>query len=168
MAFFHGNKGAPAGVAHSSACDKFGFHGRSVICGFDDSRLQRDRSIDRCWPKQFYVEICRYSKRHMVLTTFLHKVIGRCPVRVTVEQRADYPAVQNTGKRLVVRLRSPLRNDLVTLRETADVQPFHIRRSAAETNAFRRIFFLQRFLIIHDSILQQSLERTTRFRLLIT
>lgn len=168
MAFFDGNKSAPAGVANFPACDKFGFYDRSVVCGFHDSRLQRDRSIDRCWPKQFYVEICRYSKRHLVLTTLFHKVIGRCPVRVTVEQRADYATVQNTGKRLMVRFRSPLGNDLVTLRETADVQPFLIRRSAAETNAFRRIFFLQRFLIIHDSILQQSLERTTRFRLLIT
>jgi hypothetical protein len=52
----------------------------------------------------------------------------RRPVAVTVEQRADDPAVQHAGERLVVRLGLPLRDDLVTLREGPNTKPLLVRR----------------------------------------
>ena len=63
---------------------------------------------------------------------------------MTVEQSANYAAVQYTRKCLVMRLSVPLCDNLAVFGKAAYVQTLFIRRSAAKTNAVRRIFFLKR------------------------
>jgi len=76
-------------------------------------------------------------------------MIRRGPIRVTIEQRTDDAAVQHAGERLMVRLGVKLCDKLVALGKRAYPQALFILRTAAETDAFRRVCFLQRKLIIH-------------------
>jgi hypothetical protein len=62
---------------------------------------------------------------------------------MTIEQSAEYAAVQHTGKRLMMRLGMPFRNDLIALRKAVNVQTFLIRWAAAKANACWRILLLK-------------------------
>jgi hypothetical protein len=62
---------------------------------------------------------------------------------VTVQQRADDSAVQDPVERLVMRLRAPLRDDLVPLDAALDPQPFLVGRPAPEAAVVRRVGVLK-------------------------
>jgi len=79
----------------------------------------------------------------MVLFRVPHQVIGRRPIAMTVEQRADNAAIQDPGKRFVFLLWFPFCNDFAVLRKTANTQSFGIRWAAAPTRIVRGIAFLQ-------------------------
>src|SRR6185369_6670994 len=78
----------------------------------------------------------------LVGAALLHQ-IPRCrPVTMTIEQRADNPAAQHPLKSFILLTRLPLRDDLVTISKTADVQAIRIRRPTAEAREIRSVSFL--------------------------
>ncbi len=80
-------------------------------------------------------------------------MIRRRPIAMTVEQRADDAAIQNSGKRLVLFRRLPFGNDLAVLRKAANPQSLRIRRAAPPARIVRSILFLER-LVTHGWELQ--------------
>src|SRR5438309_3977181 len=72
-------------------------------------------------------------------------MIGRGPITMTVEQRADDAAIQHAGKRFVLRLRLPFGNDFAVFGKAADPQTFAIRRAATPTRIFGSVLFLKRW-----------------------
>src|SRR5437763_2345137 len=82
----------------------------------------------------------------MIGTGALHQMIGRGPVAVTIEQRADNSAVQNAGKRFVFRLGLPLSHNFAVLGKTSDPQTIAIRRTATPARISRSVLFLKRLL----------------------
>jgi hypothetical protein len=101
--------------------DKFRFDGCSVLTRFDNARAQFYQSLARRRPQEFYMKIGRYGTGSFRFPVAFHQEIGGGPVRMAIEQRADYAAVQNAGKCLVMRLGPPFRNDLVAFRKTPNV-----------------------------------------------
>src|SRR6185369_219177 len=72
----------------------------------------------------------------------LHQVPRRRPVAMTVEQRADDAAVEHSVISLVLRARLPLSDDLIAVREAANVQTFWVCRATAEASEIGRECFL--------------------------
>src|SRR6266513_5750960 len=72
-------------------------------------------------------------------------MIGRRPIAMTVQQRADNAAIQDPGKRFVFLLWFPFCNDFAVLRKTANTQSFGICRPAPPASIVWSILFLQRF-----------------------
>lgn len=61
------------------------------------------------------------------------------PVAVAIEQSADDPAVEDSGKSVVIRLGSPIGDHKpIGLRDTPDPQTLWVGRAATETDALRR------------------------------
>src|SRR2546421_2601131 len=85
----------------------------------------------------------------MIRARVFHQMIGRGPVAMAIEQRPNDSAIQDAGKRFVLRLRRPLRDDVAVFRKTANPQTFAIRRSTAPARIFRSVLLLQR-LLHHD------------------
>src|SRR4051812_35123265 len=74
--------------------------------------------------------------------TFHHRV-GRRPIQMTVEQRADDAAVQHSRKGFLPLFGFKVGHDFITLREAANVQPLWIRRTTTEARVVRRVSFLK-------------------------
>ena len=53
------------------------------------------------------MEISRDGARRLLLSPQLHEVVGGSPVGVTIQQGAHNPAVENSGKCLVLEARLP-------------------------------------------------------------
>ena len=77
------------------------------------------------------------------LSSAAHQVHRRRPVAVAVEQRAADAAVEDAVEGLMMRFGVPLADHLVAFLEAADSQALFVGRSAAETDAVRRISLLQ-------------------------
>src|SRR6267143_5577368 len=84
----------------------------------------------------------------MICARVFHQMIGRRPITMTVEQRANDAPVQNARKRFVLRLRLPFGDDFAVFGKTADPQAFVIRRPATPTRIFGSVLLLKRLL--HD------------------
>ena len=81
----------------------------------------------------------------MVRAGVFHQMIGRGPVAMAIEQRADDSAVQDSGKRLVFLLRLPFSNDLAVFDEAANMQTLAVRWTATEAGILGSVLFLKRF-----------------------
>ena len=79
----------------------------------------------------------------MVRSGFLHQVISRGPVAVAVQKRADDPAAQHSGERLLIFLGLKRRNYLIALWKAANMQAFFIRRATTKARVIGRISFLE-------------------------
>ena len=62
---------------------------------------------------------------------------------MAIEKSTDNATIEDSVKRLVVRLGMPACDDLFTIREAVDVETFLIGRPAAKADACRRILLLQ-------------------------
>lgn len=144
MAFFDGDEGAATGCTNFVVCDQFGFDRRSILLRINNMSSELNFSVTRRRSQQPHMEISRDGAIGLVFAVALHQKVGRRPVRVTIEQRADDAAIQHTGKCLMMRLGVPLRDNFVTGRKTVHVQTLFIRRPAAEANAVWRILLLKR------------------------
>src|SRR5438874_2846029 len=85
----------------------------------------------------------------MLLICPLHQMIRCSPVAMTIEQRANDTAIQNSVERFVFLLRFPFGNHFAIFWKTADMQSFGVRRTAAPAGIIRRVFFLKR--LFHSS-----------------
>ena len=73
--------------------------------------------------EQFDRVIRGNSAGRMVCARLVHEMLGRRPVAMAIEQRADDSAVQDAGKCFIFRLRYPLRTTSSPFDKTADAQP---------------------------------------------
>ena len=146
MAFFHRDENAAAGRAHFPSPAQRAFNRRAIIGQIDNVRGKRDWSVRRSWPQQFDRIFSRHRAGRMVSACVFHQMIGRGPIAMTVEQRADDAAIQHAGKRFVLRLRLPFGNDFAVFGKAADAQTVRIRRAATPTRIFGSVLFLKRSL----------------------
>ena len=151
MTFFHRDKNSAASRANFPSCGQCAFDGRAVVRQINNLRGEEHGIARRRWPEQFDCILRCDGARRVILFRALHQMIGRRPIAMAIEQRADDAAIQNALKSFVFFLWFPLRNDFVVLRETANVQPIRIRRSATPAGVVWRIFFLERLRVFHCS-----------------
>ena len=65
------------------------------------------------------------------------------PVAMAVEQRADDPAVEHAGERVMMRLGSPIADDDVALHYAFDAETLRVGRPAAKADAVGRMSILK-------------------------
>lgn len=82
------------------------------------------------------MEIRRHRARRLILTALFHQMVGRCPIRMAVEQCSYNPAIQHTRERLVMRFGSPFGDDFIAFNEAAYMKPLFVRGPAAEADTF--------------------------------
>ncbi len=70
-------------------------------------------------------------------------MIGRRPVAMAIEQRANDTAIQDAGKRFVFFLGFPFSDDFAVFRKTTNTQAVQVRRAATPARIVRGILFLQ-------------------------
>ena len=143
MTFLDRDENAAAGRANFSAGAQCAFNRRAIIGQIDNVRGKGDWSVRRSWPQQFDRIFSRHRAGRMVSACVFHQMIGRGPIAVTVEQRADDAAIQHAGKRFVLRLRLPFGNDFAVFSKAADAQTVRIRRAATPTRIFGSVLFLK-------------------------
>jgi len=134
MTFFDRNENAAACRANFSATAQRAFNCRTIDPSrtgtkIDNVRGKRDWTVGRRWSEQFDRIFGGHRARRMIRAGVFHQMISRSPVAMTIEQRADDSAVQNAGKRFVLRLRLPFRDDFAVPGKTADAQTLGIRRT---------------------------------------
>src|SRR6266542_4136627 len=112
--------------------------------------MQRD--VHRCRPFQMHMKIGGDGARRSIGSRFLHQVHRRGPVAVAIEQRAADAAIENAVEGLMMRLRPPLADQLLSLGEASDAQPFVICRTAAEAAVVRCIRFLNALHLFANAI----------------
>ncbi len=144
MTFGHGDECPATSRAHFSASGQSSFDGRASLGGLDHFGRKMNRTIGRRRPQKLDRVISSNRARRTRLSPALHQMPGGSPIAMAIEQRADDPAVQNAGKRLIFFLRFPLGDHFIAARETADVQTFRIRRTATKAMILRRKLFLKR------------------------
>jgi hypothetical protein len=149
--FLDGYKRAPACRAYLFIRYQFRLDGGTVFFRFDDTGLQFDQFVDGRWPKQLYVKIGGHSAVGGFFAVAFHHEMGRGPIRMAVEKRSDYSAIDHTRKCLMVWLSPPFGDDLVTFRNAVDMQPLIVRRAAAKADTIGRILLLERFVVSHSS-----------------
>ena len=154
MALFHGDKCAAAGRTNFSTSRQRAIDRRSIARGLHNFRREQNRRVCRSGPQQLDRVISRHRARRPVFAGFVHQMPGRCPVAVTIEQRADDSAVKDSGKGFVARLRLPFRDDFLAARKAPNSQSIRIRRTAPPAAIGRGVSFLQRlrFSVRHRSL----------------
>ena len=145
MSFFHRDKSSPTRVTYLTAGDELGLDGRAIICGFNNSRFEGDRPVDRSRAQKLHMKVRGYSTRSFRLAAFLHQVIRCRPVRMTVEQGSYDPAIKYAWECLMMRFCHELGDHFVAFDETPNPKALFILRPASETDSFWRVSFLQRF-----------------------
>lgn len=143
VAFLDRDKNSTACRANFAASGQRAFYRRPVARRFDNPGGQKDRIARRRRPEQFNRVLGRHGARHFLRIGFLHQVISRGPVAVTIQQRSDDPAVQNAGECFVLLLRLPLRNDFIALSKAANMQSIRIGGTTTKASVVRRVRFLK-------------------------
>jgi len=143
MAFFHCNENSAACRANFSTAAKSSFDRRAIIGRLDHTRGKMNVTVRRCRSQKLDVIFGGHRARNSVRLRPLHQMIGRGPIAVAIQQRANDSAIQNARKSLVFFLRRPIGDDFIAMGETHDVKPLGIRRSTPETCVLRRVMFLQ-------------------------
>ncbi len=151
MTFRYCDENSATRCTNFSARGECPFNGRAVVRQIDNLCGKKHRIIRWRWSEQFDCILRCDGARRVILFRALHQMIGRRPIAMAIEQRADDAAIQNALKSFVFFLWFPLCNDFAVLRETANVQPIRIRRSATPAGVVWRIFFLERLRVFHCS-----------------
>jgi len=150
MTFLNRDKISATNSADFSVRAQCPLDGRAIIRQIYNFSRKKHRTVRRRWPKQFD-RIFRSDRawRAIFVCTF-HEMISRCPIAMTIQQRADDAAIQDSIKSFVFFLRFPLGDHFAVFWKASDVQPVRVRRAATETNIVRRIFFLKRLGFFHE------------------
>lgn len=146
MTFFDGDKNPAAGRAYFSATTQGAFNRRAIALEINDVRGKGNRSVGRRWSQQLDRILCRHRAGRAIFACVFHQVISRCPITVTIKERAYDSAIQNAGKCFVFFLGLPLGHDFTVFGKTANVQAIRIGWTATEAGIFRCVFFLKRSL----------------------
>src|SRR5882724_13237020 len=147
MSGFHPDERSATGRRYFVMCNQLAFDDSAIIAGFNHARYQPHRLIRRRRPPQCDFVVSGDGAGRMVHTGAFHQMISSGPVAMTVEQRTDNAATEHSGKCLLISFGLKLRDYFVTLRITANLQAFFIRRPATKTRIVRRVSFLNAF---HD------------------
>src|SRR5579872_4404856 len=91
---------------------------------------------------QRHVKICRDGARRAVRAGLLHQMHRRGPVAVAIQKRAADAAVEDAVEGLMMRLGTPLANELVAFGEAANAKTFRVGRPASEALIVRCVSFL--------------------------
>ena len=145
MPVFYRDENSATRSANFPAGAQCSFDGRAIIRQIDNFRGKKDRIARRSRPQQFDRIFRRNRAWRVILFRALHQMISRRPVAVTIEQRADDAAIQNSRKCFVLFLRLPFCNDFIVFWKTVNTQSFGIRRPATPARIVWSILFLQRF-----------------------
>src|ERR1051326_3862714 len=145
MAGLNGDESASARRGDFVVRDQLTFDDGAIISRFDHARAQVDRLIG--WRRTFESNrvIGCDSARWMIDSGFLHQVISRGPIAMTIEQRADDAATQHPRKRFLISRGMESSDNFITFGKAANVQPFFIRWSTAKASHVRRVSFLKTF-----------------------
>jgi len=142
MAFLHRNENSATRGANFSAGAQCSLDGRTVIRYLNNFGREKHRVVRRRRPQQFDGVFRSDCARRTIFARAFHQMIRCRPVAMTIKQRADDPAVQNSFERFVFFLRFPLSDDLAVVQETTNMQAIRVCRAATEANISRRVFFL--------------------------
>ena len=128
MAFLHRDEDSPACGADLSAGAQCSVDGRTVITDLNNLGREKHGVVRRCRPQQFDGVFRSDCARRAIFACAFHQVIRCRPVTMTIEQRADDPAVQDSIESFVFFLRFPFSDNLAAcsrfigvLQETANV-----------------------------------------------
>ena len=142
MPVFYRDENSATRSANFPAGAQCSFDGRAIIRQIDNFRGKKDRIVRRRRPQQFdQIFRCDGAWR-VILFRALHQMIRGGPIAMTVEQCADNPTIQNSGKSFVFLLRPPVCNDFTVLRKTANTQSFGIRWPATPARIVLGVLFL--------------------------
>jgi len=142
MPVFYRDENSATRSANFPAGAQCSFDGRAIIRQIDNFRGKKDRIVRRRRPQQFdRIFRCDGAWR-VILFRALHQMISGGPIAMTVEQCADNPTIQNSGKSFVFFLRFPRCEHLAIFRKTANTQSFSIRRPASPARIVWSILFL--------------------------
>ena len=111
MAFLHRDKHSATRRANFSCGTERSLDGCTVISDLNDLGREKDRIFRRSRPQQFDGVFRSDSARRPIIAGAFHQMIRCRPVAMTIEQRADDPAVQNSVERFIFFLRSPFSDD---------------------------------------------------------
>src|SRR5205807_10481990 len=112
-----------------------------------------DGSVGRRRSQQLDRIVRGDGARRMVRSGFLHQVISRGPIAMTIEQRADDAAAQHSRKGFLISLGLERRDDFIATWKAANVQTFFIRRTATKAGIVWRVSFLETLFVLHRLIL---------------
>lgn len=152
MPLLNRDEDAVTGCTHLVIRHQLPFDYSAVIGRLDNASAKADRRIERSRTLELDRILRRDSAGGSVCPALLHQMMRRRPIQVTVEKRSDDPSVQHAGERLMMFLRTPFTNVLITLDEASDSKPLLVRTTASEADALRCICFLQGFLTHAQSI----------------
>lgn len=93
MAFFHCDENSSASGTNFSTRGECSFNGRAIVRQIDNFSRKKHRIIRRRWPEQFDCILRRDSAWRVILFRMLHQMIGRGPIAMAIEQRADDAAI---------------------------------------------------------------------------
>src|SRR5439155_19378753 len=83
--------------------------------------------------------------RRMIQPEAFHQMVSSGPVTMTVKHGTGDAATQHSRKRFLVGFCLPVSDNLVALREAANVQPFFVCRATTKTGEVWRVGFLDAF-----------------------
>src|ERR1700731_94992 len=175
MTFLHPDKNSATSRTNISTGRQSPLHRRAMAgpsrtgTKVDNLGRKMHRTVCRRRPQQFDRVFGRDRARRLIGLRAFHEMIRGRPIAVTIEQRSDDAAVQNSGKRFVFFLRLPFGHDVVASGKTADMQAIRIGWTATETGVSRRVLFLERD-IVHDGgssslLLDANFRRQSRVEL---
>ena len=143
MPFLNGYERPAAGGRDLAASFECCFNDRAIRTGLDDPRAKRHSSRHRSRAFENDMKICGDCAGRSRYAGLLHQMMRRGPVAVAIEQRSADPSVEHIRKRLMMFLRGPRRDELVSLDETTNSQPLLISRTAAKAAVVRSESFLK-------------------------
>ena len=120
MSWFDGDEGTATSGADFVMRDQLACDDRFVVSRVHHTRHEFYRAIARRRTQELDRVVCGDRARRFVGAALLHQVPRRRPVAMTVEERADDPAVQHSLKRFVFFARLPLRDNLFAIGTEAE------------------------------------------------
>ena len=128
MTFFHGDKNSATSGADFSSSSQGALDSRAVIGDLHNPGREKNRIVRGSWPQHFDGVLRSDRAGRPIPASAFHQVIRCRPVAMTIEQRADDPAVQDSIESFVFFLRFPFSDNLAAcsrfigvLQETANV-----------------------------------------------
>src|SRR4051794_39041333 len=98
MARLDRDKGATAGRANLTTSGQGGFDRGAIFSRFNYMSRKMQRLARRRWTKKLDGVIRRHGAGRLIETGCLHQMVGRGPVGVATQERADDPAVDDPRK----------------------------------------------------------------------
>ena len=121
MTFRYCNENSPTRCTNFSARSQCPFYGRADVRQIDDLCGKKYRIVRRRRPEQFDCILRSHRARRVIVFRALHQMIGRRPIAMAIEQRADDAAIQDSLERFVFFLWLPFRDDFAVFLETPDM-----------------------------------------------